>query len=473
MRTENDLRAWDMSIKNKNKITRRKLLKRGLYGTVATGLSPALWVSGCSKLFSKDRPNIIFIVIDTLRADYLPTYGHKINTAPYMDSLAREGVVFERAIAPSTWTKTSMASVVTSLGPATHGVRRVNDMLPGQLTTIAEGLSANDYQTIGVNANPWLQSMFGFDVGFDKYESIPMRLHFYYPVWAINARAFALMENVSSEKPFFLYLHLMDPHSPYVPAPPYYSAPPLEVPGLEVVTNAELERRFRQDGLTRPEVLKRVIEFYEGEIKTADAGIKQLYGELQKNGFLENSVIIITSDHGEEFLEHGQVEHGKNFYPETYEVPLIFHAPGRLPAGKRISNQVRLIDIAPTIFELANIRVPEAFEGKSLLPMNDQAITSRIATGAVGLNDSIPDLDYTTVVSENYLYIREKNNNKVQFYDLKKDPAALNDLGTSHPKAALFGRLEDSGNAKSSQQTELDAETIRQLESLGYLKPSN
>jgi arylsulfatase A-like enzyme len=461
-----------MSIKNKNKITRRKLLKRGLYGTVAAGLSPALWVSGCSKLLHKDRPNIIFIVIDTLRADYLPTYGHKINPAPYMDSLAREGVVFERVIAPSTWTKTSMASIVTSIGPAKHRVRGVNDMLPGRLTTIAEGLSAKDYQTIGVNANPWLQSMFGFDVGFDKYISIPMRLHFYYPVWAVNAKAFSLMENVSSQKPLFLYLHLMDPHSPYVPAPPYYSAPPLEVPGLEVVANAELERRFRQDGLTRPQVLKRVIEFYEGEIKTADAGIKQLYVELQKAGILDNAVVIITSDHGEEFLEHGQVEHGKNFYPETYEVPLIFHAPGRLPSAKRIKPQVRLIDIAPTIFELANVRVPEAFEGRSLLPMDNQAITPRIATGAVGLNDSIPDLDYTTVVSEEYLYIREKNNNKVEFYDLRSDPAALKNLGKSHPKAALFARLEDSESARSSEQTELDAETIRHLESLGYLKPS-
>jgi arylsulfatase A-like enzyme len=459
-----------MSIKNK--ITRRKLLKHGLYGTALTGLSPALWVSGCSKLLGKDRPNIIFIVIDTLRADYLPTYGHKINTAPYMDSLAREGVVFERVIAPSTWTKTSMASVVTGIGPAKHGVRSVNDMLPGKLTTIAEGLSAKDYQTIGVNANPWLQSMFGFDVGFDKYVSIPMRLHFYYPVWAINAKALSLMENVSSEKPVFLYLHLMDPHSPYVPKPPYYSAPPLEVPGSGAVPHAELERRFRQEGLTEPEVLKKVIDFYEGEIKTADAGIKQLYAELQKTGFLDNSVVIITSDHGEEFLEHGEVEHGKNFYPETYEVPLIFHAPGRLPAGKRIRSQVRLIDIAPTIFELANIRPPEAFEGKSLLPMDDKAIGPRIATGAVGLNDSIPNLDYTTVVTEEYLYIREKKNNKVEFYDLKKDPSALNDLGISHPKAALLARLEDTGNARSSQQTELDAETIRQLESLGYLKPS-
>ena len=151
---------------------------------------------------------------------------------------------------------------------------------------------------------------------------------------------------------------------------------------------------------------------------------------------------------------------------------MIFHAPDILPSGRWIKPQVRLIDIAPTIFELANVRMPEDFEGRSLLPMDNKAITPRIATGAVGLNDLIPDLDYTTVVSEEYLYIREKNNNKVEFYDLRSDPAALKNLGKSHPKAALFARLEDSESARSSEQTELDAETIRQLESLGYLNPS-
>ena len=163
-----------MSIKqiSKNNLTRRCLLKNALFGGAAS-LSPAFWLSGCSKNKYGKKPNIVFILLDTLRADHLPTYGYKSDIAPYIHQLAQQGVVFERVIAPSSWTKTSMASIITSRDVPDHGVQRFKDILPSELTTLAEGLSTNGYHTIGINTNPWLTKLFGFESGFDIYRQRP------------------------------------------------------------------------------------------------------------------------------------------------------------------------------------------------------------------------------------------------------------------------------------------------------------
>ena len=137
-----------------------------------------------------------------------------------------------------------------------------------------------------------------------------------------------------------------------------YSASPLTIPDLGVVPDGELEERYREKGFDAPGVQERVIELYDGEIRTADAAINQVFEEIKKMNGLENTISVITSDHGEAFREHGTTTHGKNFYPETYEVPLIFSWPDCLSSGTRISNQVRSIDIAPTLFDLTGLLTP-------------------------------------------------------------------------------------------------------------------
>lgn len=453
------------------KLTRRHVLKYGAYTGLTCGLSNMLWISGCGRKAGPECPNIVFILIDALRADHLPCYGYGIDTAPNICRLAGQGVTFKRAIAPSSWTKTSMASIWTSKGPAHHGVKGVKDKFPSYLTTLAEGLAADGYHTIGVNTNPWLDSMFGFDAGFDVYRTyrgtntVFMRAH------QVNEQALGILRQTRTRKPVFLYIHYMDVHAPYIPQPPYFSRPPLVVQGLGRLSDARLEFLYRKKGLRGPAIQQRVIDLYHGEIRTADAAVGRLINELNNIRGFENTIFVITADHGEAFLEHGTVAHGRNLYPEVYEVPLLLLWPGHLSAGKQIAAQVRLIDIAPTLFSLAGLTPLDSFDGTDMLVNESLDVQDRIAVCEVGTNDVIPDSDYVAVVSTEYLYVREKFKNKVEFYDLIADPTAKNDLGTSHSKVEFYAKLEEVGSTRGEKQTtELDEQIRRQLESLGYLK---
>ncbi len=451
-----------------SRLTRRQLLKYGVYGGLAAGLQSSLWLTGCSRRQSK-RPNFVFILVDALRPDHLPAHGYEIDTAPNIQRLVQQAVLFERVIAPSSWTKTSMASIMAGCNPSRHGVQGVKDVLPSRLTTLAEELADNGYWTIGINTNPWLKPQFGFNVGYHIYQTLPITYE-----WGnasdVNREAITLLGKNAQKQPFFLYLHYMDVHSPYLPEAPFFSAPPLTIPGRGTIMDYELERLYRQENFHGPGVQQRVIDLYNGEIRTADAAISQLLKDLKELGRFDNTIFVITADHGEEFREHGKTEHGKNLYPEVYEVPLILFGPDWLPTGRRISAQVRSIDIAPTLLVLANLPVPEQFDGEPLLPMRTDVLQDRIAVGAVGLNDWLPELDYGMVVSREYLYLRERNNNVIEFYDLQSDPGAKNNLGASHPKVAAYAELEEDIATRTTEQTELDQQTIDQLKSLGYLR---
>ncbi len=457
-------------------VSRRSVLKYGVYG----GLSAGLWLGGCGRRRRQELPNIVMLLVDTLRADHMSVYGYgywggavggyEAPTTPNLERLAGQAVVFKRVIAPSSWTKTSMGSIMTGCNPSRHGAQGVKDVLPDGLTTIAEALAEQGYYTIGVNTNPWLKSIFGFNAGFHTYHTLPCEASFG-SAWDVNRTALELLKQAPQGKPVFLYLHYMDVHSPYAPSRPFFSEPPATIPGLGVVPDDELDILYRQKGLDAPGVVPRIIKLYDGEIRTVDAAIDQLLKELQRENWFDNTIVVITSDHGEEFREHGSIEHGKNLYPEVYEVPLIFLWPGRLPAGVRISAQVRSIDIAPTLFALTGLDVPKSLDGKPLLPMENDRLPDEVAISAVGLNDCIPDLDYVAVVSREHLYVREKVNNVVEFYDLRSDPGAQQNLGDTDPKAAFYAELEaGTVSRKTTEQVELDEETRNQLKSLGYLR---
>lgn len=418
------------------------------------------------------KTNIVFIVIDTLRADHCPDYGYPIDTMPNLRQLVQQSVLFKNVIAPSSWTKTSMASIMTARDPFRHGVRGVQDVVPHQLTTLAEGLSQNGYLTIGVNTNPWLKATFGFDAGFDEYETTAIQWP-YVRAQEVNKIALNLLKKHSPKKPVFLYLHLMDVHAPCTPKPPYYNAEPFRIPGHDtVISDEKLDWLYRKEGLNAPGVRERAIELYDGEIRTVDAAIIDLIGSLKNFGLDKNTIYVIASDHGEEFHEHGGTEHGTTLYPEVIKVPLIFYGPTLVPGGVQIDAQVRCIDIGPTLFALAGLDAPESFEGVPLLPMEAGKIEDRTAICAVGLNDSIPDRDYIAVVTPKNLYIRERVNGLVEFYDLQTDPGALVDLGAFHPKATEIADLERNISMidVTVEQAEMDETTINQLKALGYFK---
>jgi len=408
------------------------------------------------------RPDIVLVVIDTLRADHLQSYGYARETAPRFARLAAEGSLFLRVIAPSSWTKTSMASLFTSRDPDRHGVRRGSDVLPEGLTTLADALRRGGYRTIGINANPWLEGRYGFDRGFDVYESA---------IWsdaqALNRRALALASE--GPRPIFLYVHYMDVHAPYTPDPRFFDEAPLPLPGGQAVPDAELERMYRKEGFDAPGVALRVRRLYDAEIRATDAALGELLDGLEQRGLLANAVVAVTSDHGEGFREHGTTEHGCNFYPEVYAVPLVIRAPGRIPAGERFSAQVRSIDLAPSLLELAGIPLPPGFEGESLLPGEASPLRDRIAIGAIGQNDYLPDRDYVAVVSPDRLYIRERRSGEVELYDLASDPGAQRNLGAAHPDAKRLAELVPAPDAPVPTQAPLPPDAQQRLRELGYL----
>jgi arylsulfatase A-like enzyme len=414
-------------------------------------------------------PDIVFIVIDTLRADHLPSYGYAGDTAPFLTRFAESGALFERVIAPSSWTKTSMASIMTGLDPASHGVLRHRNVVPQRLATLAERLSAYGYETIGINTNPWLQAQFGFDAGYEVYETI-RRDRKSVDADVVNRRALELLSARSDDRPLFLYLHYMDVHAPYRPFRAGSPGPGIELPGRGAIDDATLEFEYRKEGLAGAGVEERVIELYDEGIRQFDAALESVLSEIGASIPAEELLIVITSDHGEGFREHGTTEHGHNLYPEVVDVPLMFRWPGVVPAGVRIDAQVRSIDIAPTILALAGVNVPEAFEGEALLPMQPGEIADRTARSEVYFRQPLSPFHFTAVVSPDHFYVREEMQDTVEFYDLRADPGARNDLGGSHPLVATYRALERSAAAEKPAERELDDETRGELEALGYLK---
>jgi arylsulfatase A-like enzyme len=335
-------------------------------------------------------------------------------------------------------------------------------MMPEGLSTLAEALRRGGYRTIGLNANPWLIERYGLARGFDVYES---------PLWsdarALNGRALDLASEGS--RPIFLYLHYMDVHAPYAPDARFFAERPLLLPGGEQISDAHLERMYRKEGFDAPGVALRVQRLYDAEIRSTDAALGELLDGLEERGLLADSVVAVTSDHGEGFREHGTTEHGWNFYPEVYAVPLVIRAPGRMPAGARISAQVRSIDLAPSLLELAALELPPGFEGESLLAEDEAPLRDRMALGAIGLYGFLPDRDYASVVSPEALYIRERRSGDVEFYDLRSDPGALRNLGPDHPDAARLAGLVPDAEGPEPRQVPIDPETHQRLLELGYV----
>ncbi|HIF91793.1 MAG TPA: hypothetical protein EYQ60_01500 [Myxococcales bacterium] len=300
------------------------------------------------RLAGLDRPNLVLIVVDTLRADWMTPYGfsgeYEEETSPELARWGARGVVFERARAQSSWTKMSMASMMTSLWPRSHGIREPNDGLADGAYTLAEVLSEAGYHTYGVQTNGWLDQSFGFQQGFDRYvfpagkgaESLPKPT-----IWPhadrVYKEAVRLIDGNPTDEPFFLYLHFMDVHE--------YAAP------LEF-------KAFGSDAKGA----------YLAGIRWVDDAIERIREKLDDAGVLDQTVIVFASDHGETFGENGKHGHARNVLTPVLRVPLVIRFPFKMEPI-RVNAQVRNADIAPTLVELAGEPIPESFEGRSLLPL--------------------------------------------------------------------------------------------------------
>lgn len=308
------------------------------------------------------QPNVIVILLDTLRADHLGVYGHERDTSPALDQFARENVVYMNAYTAAPWTPPSVASIFTGLYVSSHGMlppngredaRQTLTRLSNKLFTMSELLKAKGYNTAAISPNPWITVDFGYGQGFDSF-TYTNRSN----AADISERGLKVIDQLEAQgAPFFLYLHFLDPHTPY--------APP-----------AHLKERF-SGGLKRAsydEKNQRDINLYDAEIVYLDGELKKLFERLKAESWYDDSLIVIVGDHGEQFGERGHSGHGFGLYNEEVKVPLIVKPPGK-PLGRKVEHLVSTIDILPTVLSLTGAQPPGYLPGVSLF--NEQAIQAR------------------------------------------------------------------------------------------------
>ena len=375
-------------------------------------LSSVLFINTASALdgieSSAPHYNILLITIDALRADHLSCYGYERTTSPHIDRIAGEGFIFEHVTAPSSWTAPSMVSLFTSVYPINHGVVHGfikngktilnQEVFSREITTLPEILKAQGYTTFGIAANLHLSEQFGFGRGFDYYKCLPWS-----PAPDVNKTLAPWRNAIKSSEKFFLWIHYFDPHHFYHARAPWIE----DYSSRELVQTLNLSRKtvvqltksiplFREDD----QALSHLIALYDSEINYVDHHMGEL---MQSFGLEENTLVIITSDHGEEFLDHEMIGHGHNLYAESITVPLII----KLPQGssKRVTNQhVSLLDIMPTVLSLAQIPSPEQTIGEPLIsptgevvPVGERLLFTELERGK--------DLNLKAVLTEDKKYI--------------------------------------------------------------------
>jgi arylsulfatase A-like enzyme len=343
-------------------------------------------------------PNVVMIVIDTLRADHLGSYGYSRPTSPNIDALARESCLFENAVSQSSWTGPSIASLFTSMYPSQHGMVDFESSLGDALPTLAGVLRATGYTTLGVSANfTFISQNKGFSRDFDAFDvlSRPPEPGEKAEIYGTNSvaggevteRVFSLLAEERAD-PFFLYVHYMDPHSSYDPPAPFRDRFVADYDGPIDGSTEQLQEIVRGELEIGPADIEHLKSLYDAEVATVDAEVGRLLDHLRAIGAYEDSIVVLLSDHGEEFMDHGSFFHMFTLYREQIHVPLIFRKPGGLGGGTRVVSVVELVDVGPTVLELAGIDDARETSGAS----HARNIGAPVETFSVGGNAALSEL---------------------------------------------------------------------------------
>ncbi len=318
------------------------------------------------------RPNVLLVSIDSLRADHLGTYGYARDTSPTIDRLAREGVVFETAISSAPWTIPAHATMLTGLPPEVHGVVSWRHRLAPEALSLAEILQGAGYDTAAFVSGPTVMAQFGFDQGFALFDESMAEPDRERSSKGVTSPGLVALVDAHLDRwdaagraaPFFVFLHMWDVHFDYAPPAPYDR---MFDPDYQGDLRADdFERNPRINPKMDPRDLEHVVALYDGEIRYTDDHLGRIVARLEALGVLDDTIVVVTSDHGDEFFEHGRKGHAKTLFDEVLHVPLVVRYPRRVAFGRRIEQQVRLMDVAPTIVGLAGVPVPESFGGPGL-----------------------------------------------------------------------------------------------------------
>ncbi len=424
-------------------------------------------------------PNVLVITVDTLRADRLGCYGYPRPTTPKIDALAARGVRFTNAYSSAPWTLPSYGSLFTGLLPGEHraGVvterdalfaidqdappKTTTELLRADVPTLAEQFAAAGFATAMFHNNPYLSRATGLERGFQRYVR-----------YESNARngvdlALAWTKDFGSA-PWFLVLHLMDPHFPYAPPAPFDER--FAARSVDSIPEWPPNLATLRAGRPTDEVVDLSSNLYDGEIAFTDQEIGRLLDELDERGALANTIVVLHSDHGEEFWEHGSCDHGHAQHEELLRVPLLLAWPGKAPANRVVEPRVRALDLFATLLDLAGIPVPNQLESRSLRPFFEHTEPPRRAI-AEAIHDGQREIK--TVLDGAHKLVQRGTD--VHLYELSTDPGAARDLASSeaqHVEAlralllAHHGRSREA--AKRAQALALDAETRAEIRKLGY-----
>ncbi len=463
---------------------KRKIITAALAAGIAL-LAAALCVGR-----RPERPNVLLVSIDSLRADHVGCYGYGRPTSPHLDKLASEGAVFLQAASPTSWTLPAHVSIFTGLEIGAHGVASDGFALHRDIPTLPELLKKEGYVSGAVCTSPYLNPAFGFGRGFDYYHNTDAdlpgyrdtilpdererdRVHAEVTGGRVAALAARWLEE-NRGKPFFLFLHFWDVHYDYTPPPPYDRLFDPDYAGPEYGRNFINDERVHA-GMPRRE-LEHILALYDGEIAWTDHNLGTVIAKLQELGEYENTLIVVTADHGDEFFEHGGKGHRASLYDEVIMVPLVIRPPG--PAGPpvRAPGQVSLIDLAPTILDYALTVAPGEMQGRSLRVPAEGGAVPAPAGAFLELPPALAGLR-----TPGWKALHNLEASETVVLDLAADPKETHRPLLSGPAAARaeaefrrrwgLNRLLGSrlrGNAPGAP-VELDEAARRRLETLGYL----
>jgi len=436
------------------------------------------------------KPNIVFILIDTLRADCINPETDPNPITPFLSKFAKQSIYFPSAVTPCSWTKPTIATLLTGLPPEKHNVRYsvrnedptapISDVLSDAFTTLPEYLSQHGYETYAVQTNANLVPLLGFAQGFSEK-------HFIFvndaPASFVTEKSIELI--TSTKRPFFLYSHYMDPHLPYNPPPQTlallqnpnetseinekYIAPDVIIDYLMELVYYNLGKRSEPPSHEYTQQEKQELKRrYHAEIRFVDTQIEKLVNTIKKK--FPNTIFFILSDHGEEFWEHKGVGHGTSLYEEQIRVPVIIHSRGI--EHKRINTPTSIAGFAKTVTSLINLPPHPQFEGYNLIEETDKNTYIEMLTWGswadMGLN-------LKGIIKYPWKLILNRNTNTTELYNLTEDPKERNNLSENYPDIVcdLLKHINDvhhnETNAPSENTTALPTDIKEQIERLGYL----
>lgn len=418
-----------------------------------------------------ERPNVVLISLDTLRADHLGVYGYRRNTSPHLDLLAKSGALFTNAVSASAWTLPSHVSLMTSLYPDHHGVISHRQKMASSTLTLARAVRSLPYASKGFITHHYVDAPYGFNWGFESFEHVLPHL-----AGQVTSRAIDWLGQ-NRDSPFFIFLHYFDIHSPFDAPEPFREMYDYFYRG-DIRGDYTSMAGCSSRGFISDRDLYRVIALYDGEIRYTDEELGRLFDYLKRNGLWENTAVIVTADHGEELWEHKSFGHGATLYQDQIHIPLIIHYPKWFPQPVRFDQVVSLVDIYPTILDILGIPVPEGLDGRSLQallqknPKWDNTVYSQTAR----VHDNL----YLTAVREEYLKgIWSQTPKELETYNLEKDPAERENLVTSDPETSghLNTLIQDFLTASKPSKkvtdkgtVQFNKETEKNLRALGYIQ---